>query len=175
MSEQNSVCVCLFACVCVSNRASPHLSMHVPLSLPIFLRLLLLLGLTGAALQEVAPQQAIEQHYVHGRHDCHAHAAHGVGEQRHVVTVQDQPAGHPCQGVDAEHHVSAQVDHAVDAVQGARCHVGHEQHLAQVQEHRIDLHQQRHHGKAHVAAGDDRDAETSDDLEERMGRRGGED
>ena len=125
----------------------------------------LLLALPHAALQEVAAQQAAEEHDVHGGHDGHAHAAHRVGHQGHVVPVQHQPACHPGQRVDAEHHVGAQVDDAVDLVGGARHQVSHAQHLPQVQEHRVDLHQEGHHGEAHEAAGQHRDAKARDHLD----------
>lgn len=135
------------------------------------LHLLLLLGLPRAALQEVAPEQAVEQHDVHDGHDGHAHTAQRVGQQWHLVPVEHQPAGHPGQRVDPEHHVRAQVDDAVDAVQRSLGHVGHAEQLPQVEEDRVELHQQRHHGKAHVATRQHRQAEAGDHLRKHRGRR----
>lgn len=134
------------------------------------LLLFLFLGLPGAALQKVAPEQPVKEDNIHGRHDGHAHAAQRVGEQGHLVPVEHQPAGHPGQSVDAEHHVRAQVDHAVDPVQRTRGNVGHAQDLSQVEEHRVYLHQQGHHGKANVAARQHREAKTGDHLQEKTMR-----
>lgn len=94
-----------------------------------------------SAFEEVTPQQAVEQDDVHGCHDCHAHRAHGVGSWGHVVAIEEEPAGHPGQRGDAEHHVGAQVDEAVEAIAGGVHQVGHEQDLPQVEEDGVDLHQ----------------------------------
>lgn len=126
------------------------------------LHLLLLLGLPGAALQEIAPEQPTEEDDVHDGHDGHPHAAQRIGQQRYLVPVEHQPAGHPSQGVDAEDHVRAQVDDAVDAVERAGRHAGHAQDLAEVEEHGVYLHQQGHHGKSHVATRHHGEAEAGD-------------
>lgn len=129
------------------------------------LRLFLFLGLPSAALQKVVPEETIEQDNVHERHDGHTHAAQRVGQEGHHVPVEHQPTGHPGQGVDAEHHVRAQVDYAVDPVQRSFGNVGHTQHLPEVEEHRVNLHQQGHHGEADVVAGQHGEAETGDHLQ----------
>lgn len=143
----------------------------VPSSSLSSLHLLLLLGLPGTVLQKVTPEQPIKQDNIHGRHDGHTHAAQRVGQEGHLVPVEHQPAGHPGQRVDAEHHVCAQVDYAVDPVQRAFGDAGHTQHLPEVEEHRVYLHQQGHHGKAHVAARQHREAETGDHLQRKTRRR----
>lgn len=128
--------------------------------------LLLLLGFPGAALQKVAPQQSIKEHDIHDGHDGHAHTAQGVGQQGHLLPVQHQPAGHPGQRVDAEHHVCAQIDYAVHTVQRTCRDVGHSQQLPEVEENGVYLHQQSHHSEAHVPTGQHREAETGDDLKQ---------
>lgn len=126
-----------------------------------------------AAYQEVTAQQSVKEDDVHGGHDGHAHTAHRVNEQRDEAAIQHQPSRHPGQRADAEHHVGAQVHHAVQPVHGAPAQAGHAQHLPQVQEDGVDLHQQGHHRKAHVAEAESRNPEAGDDLEEESGGPGG--
>lgn len=91
---------------------------------------LLLPAHVPAGLEEITTQQAVEEDDVHRGHDCHANCAHGVCGQGHVLPVEEQPACHPGQRGNAEHHVGAQVDDAVEAVAGGVHQVGHEQDLA---------------------------------------------
>lgn len=120
-------------------------SMGLGLLVPRTLRgrgLLLLLPLhIPAGLEEVTTQQAVEEDDVHGCHDCHAHRAYSVRCRGHVLPIEEEPASHPGQRGDAEHHVGAQVDDAVEAVAGGVHQVGHEQDLPQVEEDGVNLHQ----------------------------------
>lgn len=147
-----------------------NVGLCVSFSSLLFLHLLLLLVLPTAALQKVASEQPIKEDYIHGCHDSHTYTAKCVCQEGHLVPVEHQPAGHPGQRVDAEHHICAQVHHAVDSVQCSCGNVGHTQNLSEVEEHRVYLHQQSHHSKPHITARQDREAKTSDHLQEKTTR-----
>lgn len=105
--------------------------------------------------------EPVEEHDVHGSHDGQTYAAYRVADQGHVVAVKHQPAGHPRQRGDAEDHVGSQVEHAVDAIHGGLGQARHAEHLTQVEEDGVDLDQQGHHCKAHIATAEHGDPKTS--------------
>lgn len=118
----------------------------------------------AAGLEEVGTEQPVEQDNVHEGHDGQTHTAHRVAENGNQIAVQHQPACHPRQRVDAEHHVRAQVNHAVHTVHCALGDTGHTQHLPQVQEDGVDLHKQGHNREAHVAKGEHWQPKAGDHL-----------
>lgn len=141
-----------------SDKSAFLLLLHVLVFLDLFLT---------AGLKEVGTKQAVEQNNIHEGHNGHTHAPHCVAEKRNVITVQHQPARHPRQSVDAEHHVCAQVNHAIYTVHSALGNTGHPQHLPEVQEDGIDLHKQGHNREAHVTTRQDWQAKASDHLFEK--------
>lgn len=111
----------------------------------------------SASLEEVTTQQSVEQHGIHHHDGRQADTPGGIERQWHPRLVQHQPAHHPGQRANAEDHVGAQVEHAVQAAQGTRegGPARHVQQLPHMQEHGVDLHQQGHHSVAHKLMGQD--------------------
>lgn len=111
--------------------------------------------------KEVCAYQAVEVYTNHNIHDNHTEEKKLWTVQFGVV-VEDVPGEvELCE--ESEHHISEDIDHFVDLIQGRGMSIGHFQQQTQVQSHTVDLHEERHHRPGHVDLSAQREHEAPDD------------